>query len=383
MKKKIRLLALLLALAMETATFTMPIPAQAAAKVITIQTATKGNAKKIHEALDKQTALVLRVKGNKQASKKLLKKLQTKIKKINKQDVIFQYRAEKQSGNYFRYSISKDYAKQYHYANAFCKKLFKYFKTGKCYGYVWDDGYGEKNGYTQYRYAYEGYKSYLKSGSGLAYEEFYTHSFKVYEELQKEGTQEAEKQAEEMEKNNFFIKQGMRDFYGFKKAIAKTYGIAFAAESFGELSDAMKVWVVAESGYFACNFDRKNPHGKNAKFCMTYSTKMKNATLDGNGLRAMLNNRVQGVCANYAVMECLLWDQWGIHNQINDSWKINHAWSVVKAKNSKGKALWIPFDYRIGPSGIYKASQKEQYRLYLDGVKGAPKYKNFKQSDFM
>ncbi|SFQ19187.1 hypothetical protein SAMN02910358_01024 [Lachnospiraceae bacterium XBB1006] len=379
--------------------FGVPLPTLAATKTITIKTATIGNAEKIHKELNDRKALVLRVAGAKAKARQVVRALETKIKDVNKQDVIFHYQSSRASGKYYLFRISKEQAKQYYYANLFCKKLMKKFKNGTCYGYVWTDGVGEKNGYTQYRYAYEGYQSYLKSGAGLAFEEYYRQSYKTYEALCKEreelwrtyprSEEDAERletvgsQIQEMEQTNFFIKTDCRrDFYKLKESVAKCYAIAFAAENFGELSDAMKVWVIGESGYFACQFNRKNEYGSEPKFCMVYSGKMKNAWYSGEGLRAMVNNKVQGVCANYAVMESLLWEQWGIWNQINTSAKINHAWSVVKVKNSKGKTLWIPFDYRVGPSGIYNASEKEQYRLYLQGIKGAPSKKNFNLSDF-
>ncbi|MBE5906560.1 MAG: hypothetical protein E7277_07175 [Lachnospiraceae bacterium] len=350
MRKSKQMLAFLMAAVMMITVWSVPMPVEAATRVLTIKTAAVSNARKIHEALNSQKPLVLRIAGNKAFSKKTLSKLEKEVRKINQQDVYFHYRAYRQKGNYYLYEISKDFAKQYYYATMFCRKLFRYFKTGKCYGYIWTDGYGEKNGYTQYRYVYEAYQAYKTANSDMPFSDY--------------------------------VMKDMDSFYGLDADVAKSYEVAFAADSFGELSDAMKVWVVAESGYFACMFDRNNPYGDFPKFCMIYSRNMKHAQYNGSGMRAMVNNKVQGVCANYAVMESLLWSQWGLHNQINTSWKINHAWSVVKVKNAKGKTLWIPFDYRVGPSGIYKASESKQYQLYLKGVKGAPNYKNFQYADF-
>ena len=64
---------------------------------------------------------------------------------------------------------------------------------------------------------------------------------------------------------------------------------------------------------------------------------------------------------------------------------------MVKVKNSKGKTLWIPFDYGIGPAVSlnvtdeqrkYINTEKKRYKLYLTGIKGAPKVKNFVDEDF-
>ena len=54
--------------------------------------------------------------------------------------------------------------------------------------------------------------------------------------------------------------------------------------------------------------------------------------------------------------------------------------------------LWIPFDYGIGPAERlsvsdeirekYLKTEKMRYKLYLEGIKDAPKKKNFEESDF-
>lgn len=110
------------------------------------------------------------------------------------------------------------------------------------------------------------------------------------------------------------------------------------------------------------------------------------------GMKNLLNNRASGVCAVFARYECLLFKQLGITAFYNLSGKINHAWSVIKVKNSTGKTLWIPFDYGIGPSTNlsvsdaikkkYLRTEEMRYRLYLNGIKGAPQKKNFTQNDF-
>ena len=94
--------------------------------------------------------------------------------------------------------------------------------------------------------------------------------------------------------------------------------------------------------------------------------------------------------------ERILFDQLNISNYRNSNFYINHAWSVVKVKNSKGKTLWIPFDYGIGPCDSrkgqlavsedvrkkYLSTDKKRYKLYLANIPGAPSKKNFKNTDF-
>ena len=62
-------------------------------------------------------------------------------------------------------------------------------------------------------------------------------------------------------------------------------------------------------------------------------------------------------------------------------------------KNTKGKVIWVPFDYGIGPSeslnvskkirNKYLKTEKMRYKVYLTVLKGAPKKKNFTMADFI
>lgn len=63
--------------------------------------------------------------------------------------------------------------------------------------------------------------------------------------------------------------------------------------------------------------------------------------------------------------KCLLFNQIGITNYFNSNHERNHAWSVIKVKNSKGKTLWMPFDYKINDIRNSKIP-------YFKGIKGAP-----------
>ena len=114
----------------------------------------------------------------------------------------------------------------------------------------------------------------------------------------------------------------------------------------------------------------------------------------GQGMEKMYKYKtLVGVCSVYANYEELLFNQLGINvYQCTDD-NIGHAWTVLKVKNTAGKTLWVPFDYGIGPAekliikeNIYQKylrTEKMRYQLYLSKVKGAPKKKNFKISDFI
>ena len=47
--------------------------------------------------------------------------------------------------------------------------------------------------------------------------------------------------------------------------------------------------------------------------------------------------------------------------------------------------MWVPFDYGVGPSSIanrLETTENGVYKVYLAGIKGAPKKRNYKDSDF-
>jgi hypothetical protein len=157
-----------------------------------------------------------------------------------------------------------------------------------------------------------------------------------------------------------------------------------ASGGMSELSDAMKLWVIDQSNYFGCRFTR-------SMYGMLYKNSVFFAKAGWKGMKTLYENKAEGVCMTYASYESLVFRQIGITSYLGNSSKINHAWTVVKVKNSDGKTLWIPFDYGIGPAnGLsltsdqrkYVDTQAKQYKLYLSGIKGAPSKKNFVGSDF-
>ncbi len=73
---------------------------EAASKGTTIEVkkATTDVAKKIHKKIVDGTPVTLKVKGDKKSATSIVKSLQKKIQKVNKQGILFQYTTGKKSG---------------------------------------------------------------------------------------------------------------------------------------------------------------------------------------------------------------------------------------------------------------------------------------------
>jgi len=426
-----------------------------AAKTIKITKASTSTAKKIDKYLIKGTPVVIKVKGSASSSEKVVKKLQKLIKKVNKQGVVFQYEKVGKSGKYYTYKISKDNSKLYKYSVEFIKKLFTKFQNGgnlpggKWYEGEYGSGADSYNNITEYRCYYELYKYYKQMNNEMDFIDLFDYGDLRYEELRddiynleeklictqgdseisvEERNSLVEKIKDEIDKKKkeyeicedvcgIWVNQEIPEFVGLtpmptkEQAIAQAqiYEIAFSAKNFSELSDAMKFWVIATSGYFGCNFSRDAKEAveyntlsntwiekEHKIFGMVYNFDVSTEIFskDWKNMRCLSQNKAEGVCWTFAYYEKLVFEQLGIKAYERRSDEINHAWTVVKVKNSKGKTLWIPFDYDIGPSvrlgGVsyedirkkYLDTENKRYKLYLKGIKGAPKKRNFNQTDF-
>lgn len=412
------------------------LPAQ---KTITVVAPNIQTAKKLHSYLMGGASVALKIQ-NRSSANRIISTLQEKIKAVNKQGVIFQHEKGTKKGRYCIYNISKNDAKLYQYSVAFIEKLFNNYKNGRgVYGGRWyGSNYSIRSGWTEYKFYYEVYKCYKNSGITLSFADYVSKPMQKYNDIctqiewyytKMDGLESKtewnasddkeydecygkigilENEIEQLKKEKNWI-----DIIGdyFSKELisqARMYATVFSADSFSDLSDAMKVWMIASSGYFNCKFTRARKETvkynaisgewecisqKEPCFGMLYTFGKSNFYNDEwQGMRNLLNNRASGVCATFTRYECLLFKQLGITAYYNSSGKINHAWSVIKARNSAGKTLWIPFDYGIGPStGLsvsdaikkkYLRTEEMRYRLYLNGVKGAPQKKNFTPNDF-
>lgn len=186
---------------------------------------------------------------------------------------------------------------------------------------------------------------------------------------------------EAAKKNKSSVKTGDSSFANARKVLA-------SASSMSALSDAMKLYAVAASGYFTCS---RVSNG----FNMTYNPAGR-GSFDAQGSRSEIMNtlaagRASGVCEEYAKYENFVFSLLGIEGSSRRSTLLMHAWSVAKVTNSEGKVMWVPFDYDIGPSWTLSrsafdpsntAEMKNRYKIYLEGIEGAPSGKNFENSDF-
>lgn len=427
----------------------------AASKTITIKKANESTAKKLHNAIIGGKAATLKVKGNPAKAEKLLLKLEKKVQKVNGQAVLFGAYRTGEHGGYTYYEVSTDNAKEYKYANKFVKKLYKTVrgnynsipkKVTKAINHDFKEYPNEST--RKHRIMYDICVRFAKEYPAKTFQSYELEMserdvpfivkggdkrtcdvVKVIKEVYQAHTairdslislvksaEEADdgtitlqlKNYSEWKKDVFSPKVDINNlwylyfsadeaFVGnspfrfkkpkktFKLTMADRQEIIFKAKNFADLSDAMKIWVIDASDYFGCHF-YKHPFG------MQYSY---SGGHNGSGwklLKNMCKGNVSGVCSDYARLESVLFDEIGITNYVRTNFTISHAWTVVKVKNAKGKTLWIPFDYGIGPAvslDVYSeaavqalSTEKKRYKLYLAGIPGAPTKKNFSAKDF-
>jgi hypothetical protein len=419
-----------------------------AATSLTINKADTSTAKKLDTQLKKKKAITLKVKGNKRKSKKLLTSLITKLKKVNKLGVKLNYKVSKKSGNYYLYTVSAENAKLYTYSCSFVSKLYKNLKnkikksdaytnykkypndTTRHYRMIYD----QLINYFVYDYSYEyideqgkevsipmctgydkqttkgsinfqsdisqyekyiinkevekGYISYHYNSEGELTPDNYDYSYDYETDTVTITPLPSTTLTQTIFKSfNEFVNDGSA-----KKMLnqVKSYYDDISSQdklvlnkNFCDLSAAMKIWVIDASAYFSIYY---------SNYVMKYTGQYTAKGYGSAGMKRLLDNKAQGVCQDFAEYEQLLFNQLSITNYIRTNFNINHAWTVVKVKNSKGKTLWIPFDYGIGPSETlsvsktirnkYLKTEAMRYKLYLKGIKGAPSKKNFKTSDF-
>ncbi|MCR5272611.1 MAG: hypothetical protein K6E13_06490 [Lachnospiraceae bacterium] len=427
----------------------------AGSKTVTVKEANESTAKKVHNIIYKGKAATLKVKAKGKKADKLVIKLSDKIKKVNKQGVIFGCTRSGTSGKYTYYEISNEYAKKYKYAVKFIDKLYDNFRGNyeakpknvlKAYKKDYKKYPDEKT--RKYRIFYDICVKYAKQYPDVTYRRYPGHEWDVANITVTGGdktTCEIVKVIKDMKMminfiytnldaviksadvdKNGNVKMKLNSFSGFKKAAKRKelienntmwlyyfsneenkYGasensfnkpkkafkltffnkqeILYKAKDFYQLSDAMKVWVIGESNYFGCNFIRP-------KYGMLYSTMESSAIGGSAGMKALYKNEASGVCNHYAALEALIFTELDLECYVRSNLVMRHAWTVLKVKNSKGKTMWIPFDYGVGPSKNlmgqspsmkeYLKSEKNRYSIYLSGIPNAPKKKNFKDSDF-
>lgn len=429
------------------------------ATTIKVKKADAATAEKVHKQLYQGKSLTLQVKGNKSASEKLVKKLQAKIQKTNKQGVLFQYTAGTTKNGYTTYTISTENAKLYMYSVKFVEKLWKNTQTMvkaettkafyqdylsnqnetermlhtiyDCYtmylvgnnflsGYymnlnnpaiynidgVWDatgikfSGISEKTTtaseelakrYSSWIVDGDIYQKIVKSvtfsGDGTACVDVMSYDEFIADPEIKETCLNSEYWT------YYYSEYGASSVYTkgeIHLLMSNAEAILYGTENFCDLSDAMKVYALGTSRYFGCNGSHDDV-AYGMLYDYTFTTYYPPST-ESLAMKQLYKNKATGVCQTFAMYEQLLLEQLGIACYFNANTAINHAWTVIAAKNSKGKTLWIPFDYGVGPSESlavpenirtkYLATEEMRYKLYLDGVPGAPSKKNFTMEDF-
>ncbi|MCR5273007.1 MAG: hypothetical protein K6E13_08495 [Lachnospiraceae bacterium] len=428
----------------------------AAGKTITIKKANESTAKKLHNAIIGGKAVTLKVKGNPAKSKKLLIKLEKKVQKANGQAVLFGAKKTGERGGYTYYKVTTDDAKEYKYANKFIKKLYKTVRgqydslPAKVTKAISHDikKYPDEST-RKHRIMYDMCVRFAKAYPAKTFQSYNLEMserdvpfkvkggdkrscdivkvvkgvFQAHTAL-RESLISLVKSADEAEDGTIIInlksyKEWKNDVFGprvdmnnlwylyfsadeayvgnalqgfkkpkkaFKLTMVDKQEILFKAKNFADLSDAMKIWVIDASDYFGCHQGYRPPFG------MEYSFDESKTGSGWVAFKNLYNSDVRGVCQDYAYMESVVFSEIGITNYMRRNWTISHAWTVVKVKNSKGKTLWIPFDYGIGPAvslDVYSeaavqalSTEKKRYKLYLAGIPGAPKKKNFNAKDF-
>ncbi|MCI5856528.1 MAG: hypothetical protein MR016_04075 [Agathobacter sp.] len=427
------------------------------ATTIKVKKADKAAAEKVHKQLYQGKALTLQVKGTKKASEKLVKKLQAKVQKINKQGVLFQYKTGAAKDGYTTYTISTDNAKLYMYSVKFVGKLWKNTKkmvkaetvdafyqdylsnpneTERMLHTIYDSYttflvehnsfsgsrslnnqaiYETNNIWTVSSIKFSGISEKTTTGSAVLAERYsgWIIDNYIYQKIIKSVTLNgdtayvsvmpydefiADKEIKRACLNEKYWKYYYLETYSssaYKKGgihllLDNAEAVLYGTDNFCDLSDAMKIYAISSSKYFGCNSSHDDV-AYGMLYDYTFTTYYPPST-DSLAMKQLYKNKATGVCQTFAMYEQLLFDQLGITNYFNSNDAINHAWSVVAVKNSKGKTLWIPFDYGIGPSeGLavsedirakYLATEEMRYQLYLDGVPGAPSKKNFTMEDF-
>lgn len=344
-----------------------------------VTSATEKTAKKIHALLDKSKSVVLKIKGSKTSTKKVIQNLQKAIGKVNKQGILFQHDGGKKNKSYYLYTISTVNAKLYHYSIQASQTIYEHAKASAkeyeedikfnfykwCYGEFMKnyDDYVKKN--PQEKILIEGYRT---------NEAEYNH-FKGRTPENKTVVTIFESYNDRYASSTLAMENTVWNWIYFVTNHEECVKIQGMKEDMSELSPVMKLCVF-DLGYLVSTDSSKKSYN-------SYKT-------DWERMKALAKGEAERDCENAARFTILLLKQWGIPAYYNSSSWLKHSWVVVKAKNSSGKTLWIPYDYGIGPCELKDVdysdprlcTEEARYKLYLSGIKGAPKKKNFTMADF-
>lgn len=347
---------------------------------IKVTSATEKTAKKIHALLDKSKSVVLKIKGGKTSTKKVIQNLQKAIGKVNKQGILFQHDGGKKNKSYYLYTISTANAKLYHYSIQASQTIYEHAKASA-------KEYVEEIEFNFHKWCYrefmKNYDDYVKKNpqekiliEGYQANEAEYNRFKGRTPENRTVVTRLTSHNDSYVNSTLAMENTVWNWLYFVTNHEECVKIQGIKEDMSKLSPAMKLCVL-DLGYWV-------------RYTESSKKSYNSFKTDWERMKALAKGDAEGDCEDAARFTILLLKQWGIPAYYNSSSWLKHSWVVVKAKNSSGKTLWIPYDYRIGPcelkdvdySDSRLSTEEARYKLYLSGIKGAPKKKNFTMADF-
>lgn len=286
-------------------------------KLVTLKTADDATARKVHGYLTSNTPFSLIYYGNRSQSASVLKKLKTKVGKINEYGVLFQNEDAKvvnTGKNGYLYEVTKNDCQLYNYSLKYFKRIVK-----ESLGSFYDEIDSNNN------YIY-------KPGGRLEF----ARKFSSWQEYKAAVIANDDAYVEGEPWNNL-RPAGCEDDDSLRK-----YWI-FANTRFCDLSQAMKAWVINDSLFFCGS----KPDQDAGMFCMAYGDPagISNTQSEMEQMKVMSENKAIGVCHDYAKYEVTVFNQLGIKAVYDRDG--GHAWSVVYPTNADGKKLKYIFSYSL------------------------------------
>lgn len=309
-------------------------------KLVTLKTADDATARKVHGYLTSNTLFSLICYGSRSQSASVLKKLKTKVGKINEYGVLFQNEDAKvvnTGKNGYLYEVTKNDCRLYDYSVKYFKRLVTETING-----VFGDLEEDTEGYV------------FKPDGRLATAKKYA----TWQEYRAAVIANDEKYVEGEAWNNL-RPRGCEDDDNLRK-----YWL-LANTRFCDLSQAMKAWVIDGNGYFGAGNLSEN---QKEVLCMTYgetdNCHQGKYQSDLERMKLMVTNKADGVCEDFANYEITLFRQLGIKAEFDHDG--GHAWSVVYPTNEDGKKLKLIFDYYLyyGAESIYDRHLSPEADVY-------------------
>lgn len=287
-------------------------------KMVTLKTADDATARKVHGYLTSNTPFSLIYYGSKSQSASVLKKLKTKVGKINEYGVLFQNEDAKgvnTGKNGYLYEVTKNDCQLYDYSVKYFKRLVTETING-----VFGDLEEDTEGYV------------FKPDGRLATAKKYA----TWQEYRAAVIANDEKYVEGEAWNNL-RPRGCEDDDNLRK-----YWL-LANTKFCDLSQAMKAWVIDDSLFFCGS----KPNQDAGMFCMAYGDPagISKYQSEMEQMKVMSENKAIGVCEDYARYEVTVFNQLGIKAEFDHDG--GHAWSVVYPTNADGKKLKYIFSYSL------------------------------------